>query len=58
MGQDMKDNLKILLNMGWVQKDLSMERHLLEVMTKIDQMDKESIIGQTVITTKDNFQMD
>lgn len=39
-------------------KDLTILRHMLAIIRKIDQMDKDSTIGQTEIIIKAHFQMD
>ena len=58
MDQDMKDNSEIRWNMVLEHKDLTILRHMLAIIRKIDQMDKDSTIGQTEIIIKAHFQMD
>lgn len=38
-------------------RDFAMERLMSETIKKIDQMEKESIIGLMVIIIRENFQM-
>ena len=53
MVQDMKVNLKTLLNMEWGLKDSLVVKHMQEIMRKTGQMVKDNTIGQTETTIKE-----
>jgi hypothetical protein len=55
MAIDMRDNLKIHKNMVWVHKDSQMDRLMLDIIKRTDQMVKVNTSGQMEITIKDIF---
>jgi hypothetical protein len=58
MVQDIKVNLKTLLNMERGPKGSLMVKHMLEIMRKTGQTVKDNTIGRMETTTKEVFWMD
>lgn len=52
---DIKESLKIQLNMDMVQKGIIMEKFIQDSLNKIDLMEKDNIIGQMVAIIKESL---